>query len=155
MTSPQKAILDEKENVILCKPNTESRSSKAIMRKSKYSIKETMLLSQKLSSMKEKMSLKDVSSSRMFSKTNENHDPLFKLMDFDNVNNFHNYFPENNSEKVIPKLKYDFNNNEASPRSNSSKKKRNNGRNTTKTKTVLIKKETIINDFDKKTSLLD
>ena len=136
----------------------ENRSSPK-MRKSKLTLKglpsENMVLSQKLSSMKEKMSVREGFSSKCFSKPFELHDDIFKLMDFDIMNNYENYFPDNNSHTIITKLKYNFN--EESPKSPKStgKKKRNLTRRNTKNKTVFIRKETIIENFERNTSLFN
>lgn len=117
------------------------------MRKSKSILKELIPSSQKLSS--KKISLYDMMSSKSIGKCAEQFENIYKL-DLDVLNNFTVYFPGNNASNIIPKLKYEILDVE-SP-SSSAKRKRNNTRRMTKTKTMVIRKESAINSFEKNMS---
>lgn len=100
-----------------------------------------------------KISTHDISSLKSITKFIEPNESLIKYMDMDALNNFKIYFPYNNSSEIVPKLKFkkiDFDNGPNSPSSGASqRKKRNNARRNTKTKTWVVRKESIFNDFEK------
>ena len=143
MNNANTGVVEEKEK----NPNRSSQR----LRKSRG----TMLASVKFPSLKEKISLKDMNSSKFMTKlpSEQQKDSLF-IMDLEVMNNFKHYFIKNNADNVIAQLKT-FIHRKLSEGSSSPnrRRKRNYGRRNTRNKTVFLNKETMITNFEKNSSL--
>jgi len=131
------------------KEKDKTRSSQKL-RKSKSNQRDTMQQSQKIPSLKEKFSIKDMTSSKFISKPVDLKESLFCVTELDNLNNFKHYFPHNNANNVIMNLKYNL---DVVDSPKTTRRKRNYGRRATRNKTVIVHKDTIITNFEKKCSL--